>query len=144
MLSNFAVARFECDGKEWLTVEHFYQASKFKNTNSENGFYDQFSLDSQSEISKNPGMAKCAGGKTGKCKGKLVRPKEVVMDVDFMGDRRDETTEKAMYCKFTQNPEFRTMLLATKNAKLVHFVRASPVDVFYDLMRVRKRIREES
>ena len=144
MLSNFAIARFECDGKEWLTVEHFYQGSKFKNTNSENGFYDQFSLDSQSEISKNPGMAKCAGGKTGKCKGKIVRPKNVVMDVDFMGDRRDETMEKAMYCKFTQNPEFKTMLLATKNAKLVHFVRASPVDVFYDLMRVRKRIREEA
>ena len=144
MLSNFAIASFECDGKEWLTVEHFYQGSKFKNTNKENGFYDQFSLDSQSEISKNPGMAKCAGGKTGKCKGKLVRPKEVVMDVDFMGDRRDETMEKAMYCKFTQNPEFKTMLLATNNAKLVHFVRASPVDVFYDLMRVRKRIREES
>jgi len=144
MLSNFAIARFECDGKEWLTVEHFYQGSKFKNTNSENGFYDQFSLDSQSEISKNPGMAKCAGGKTGKCKGKLVRPKEVVMDIDFMGDRRDETMEKAMYCKFTQNQEFRTMLLATKNAKLVHFVRGSPVDVFYDLMRVRERIKKES
>tara|TARA_B100001093_G_scaffold499811_1_gene549478 strand:+ start:731 stop:2809 length:2079 start_codon:yes stop_codon:yes gene_type:complete len=144
MLSNFAIASFECDGKEWLTVEHFYQGSKFKNTNGENGFYDQFSLDSQSEISKNPGMAKCAGGKTGKCKGKLVRPKDVVMDVDFMGDRRDETMEKAMYSKFTQNQEFKTMLLATKNAKLVHFVRGSPVDVFYDLMRVRKRIKEVS
>ena len=144
MLSNFAIASFECDGKEWLTVEHFYQASKFKNTNSENGFYDQFSLDSQSEISKSPGMAKCAGGKTGKCKGKQVRSKNIVMDVDFMGNRRDETMEKAMYCKFTQNPEFKTMLLATNNAKLVHFVRASPVDVFYDLMKVRKRIREES
>ena len=144
MLSNFAIASFECDGKEWLSVEHFYQGSKFKNTNKENGFYDQFSLDSQSEISKNPGMAKCAGGKTGKCKGKQVRPKNVVMDVDFMGNRRDETMEKAMYSKFTQNPEFKTMLLATKNAKLVHFVRGAPVDVFYDLMRVRKRIKDES
>ena len=144
MLSNFAIASFECDGKEWLTVEHFYQGSKFKNTNSDNGFYDLFSLDSQSEISKNPAMAKCAGGKTGKCKGKQVRPKDVAMDMDFMGERRDETMEKAMYCKFTQNIEFKNMLLATKNAKLVHFVRASPVDVFYDLMRVRKRIRDES
>ena len=144
MLSNFAIASFECDGKEWLSVEHFYQGSKFKNTNKENGFYDQFSLDSQSEISKNPAMAKCAGGKTGKCKGKQVRPKNVIMDVDFMGKRRDETMEKSMYCKFTQNPEFKTMLLATKNAKLVHFVRGSPVDVFYDLMRVRKRIRDGS
>ena len=144
MLSNFAIASFECDGKEWLSVEHFYQGSKFKNTNKENGFYDQFSLDSQSEISKNPAMAKCAGGKTGKCKGKQVRPKNVVMDVDFMGKRRDETMEKSMYCKFTQNPEFKRMLLATKNAKLVHFVRGSPVDVFYDLMRVRKRIRDGS
>ena len=86
MLSNFAIASFECDGKEWLTVEHFYQGSKFKNTNSENGFYDKFSLDSQSEISKNPALAKCAGGKTGKCKGKQVRPKGEVMDVDFMGE----------------------------------------------------------
>ncbi len=144
MLSNFAIASFECDGKEWLSVEHFYQGSKFKNTNKENGFYDQFSLDSQSEISKNPAMAKCAGGKTGKCKGKQVRPKNVIMDVDFMGKRRDETMEKSMYCKFTQNPEFKRMLLATKNAKLVHFVRGSPVDVFYDLMRVRKRIRDGS
>ena len=141
-LSNFAIGTFECDGKEWLSVEHFYQASKFKNTNKLNGFYDTFSLDSQSELSKSPSMAKCAGGKSGKCKGKQVRPKEVVMDMDFMGDRRSETMEKAMYAKFTHNPEFKKVLLATKDAKLVHFVRASPVDVFYDLMRVRKKIKD--
>ena len=64
------------------------------------------------------------------------------MDMDFMGDRRSETMEKAMYAKFTQNPEFKKVLLATKDAKLVHFVRASPVDVFYDLMRVRKKIKD--
>ena len=31
-LSNFAVAPFELDGRQWPTVEHYFQAAKFFGT----------------------------------------------------------------------------------------------------------------
>ena len=45
--------------------------SKFKDNNPD--FYHEFSLDSNSEISKNPTLAKFAGSKTGKFEGKVLR-----------------------------------------------------------------------
>ena len=53
-------------GKQWKSVEHYYQANKFKN---------QFSLDSNSELSQDAILAKAAGGKTGKAGTKVVRPR---------------------------------------------------------------------
>ena len=69
------------DNKNRASVEHYYHAQKFKKNNPD--FYNQFSLDSGSELSKNPSMAKGAGGKTGKYKNKQVRPKSVKADEDF-------------------------------------------------------------
>lgn len=91
----------------------------------------------------NPGLAKSMGGKTGKFKGKQLRPKTIIMDKDF-NSRKDEEMEKAMYAKFSQHPELRDMLLLTKKAKLQHFSRGSPPIVFNDLMRVRKQLVAES
>lgn len=154
MLSNFWPAEFTLDGKRWTSVEHYYQASKFKKENPD--FYAAFSLNGQEAAAKviddpliikdlplNPGLAKSMGGKTGKFKGKQLRPKTIIMDKDF-NSRKDEEMEKAMYAKFSQHPELRDMLLLTKKAKLQHFSRGSPPIVFNDLMRVRKQLVAES
>ena len=80
-LSNFWVAPFDLDGHRWSSVEHYYQASKFKENNLQ--FYLQFTLDAnpQGELAKDPALAKAAGGKTGKFKGKRVREAEIVLSL---------------------------------------------------------------
>jgi len=146
-LSNFWPAEFTLDGHRWLSVEHYYQGSKFKKNNKE--FYIQFSLDSpDSSIAKDADLAKSAGGKTGKYKGELVRPKNVKIDPDFFMvlsgskyKRGEIDMEDAMRAKFTQNPDLKKLLLATKNAKLEHITRGKPAIVFNDLMRVRRDLR---
>ena len=135
-LSNFWTEDFELDGKKWLSVEHYYQGSKFKNDNPE--FYNKFSLDSGSQISKEPVLAKAAGGKTGKYKGTIIRPKDVVLDKNYFESGRDKKEMfSAMKAKFTQNEDLKKMLKATKKAKLVHYVRGSPYVTFDNLMEIR-------
>ena len=138
-LSNFWIESFIIDGKKWNSVEHYYQGSKFKKQNPE--FYYQFSLDSKSHISVDPLIAKRAGGKTGKIKSELIRPKNIKIDEDFFSSKRDEKEmEEAMKAKFTQNDDLKKLLRATKKAKLVHFSRGAPAIPFYNLMRIRKVI----
>lgn len=138
-LSNFHIEPFELNGKQWQSVEHYYQGSKFRKQNPD--FYNEFSLDSDSEISKDPAMAKSAGGKEGKYKGKLIRSRNIKIDDDFFVNGRD-TMEmiKAQYSKFTQNPDLTYLLYLTKNAKLVHYVRGQDPVTFYNLMYIRSLI----
>jgi len=150
MLSNFWIEPFELRGKKWNSVEHYYQASKFRLENP--SFYDKFSLDSGSAISKDASVAKSAGGKSGKVGGVLIRPKDVKMDADFFTtNRSNEEMYLAQYAKFTNkeavrlgedNPYLIDMLLKTKDAKLEHIVSRSPVRlVFENLMIIRDLLR---
>ena len=140
-LSNFWEQEFNLDGKRWLSVEHYYQGSKFKKGNPQ--FYAEFSLDSGSALSKSPELAKAAGSKSGKYKKELVRPVGVKLDQDFFSGRNKIDMEAAMHAKFTQHSELRQLLKATKQAKLQRFTRGSPPIVFDDLMRVRKELNNE-
>jgi predicted NAD-dependent protein-ADP-ribosyltransferase YbiA (DUF1768 family) len=145
-LSNFWNEPFMLDGHTWQSVEHYYQGSKFKNNNRE--FYLKFSLDSRSELASDPVIAKAAGSKSGKLKNAqnahnaVIRPSRITIDPDFFNHGRSEREmENAMFAKFSQNKGLKDLLLATRNAKLVHYQRGARPEVYQNLMRVRHKLR---
>jgi hypothetical protein len=141
VLSNFHMVSvpFELDDMRWASVEHFYQASKFKKDNPD--FYYTFSAESGTELSKDSTMAKSAGGKTGKYKGKLIRDKAIKIDADFFTSGEDEN---AMYrgqeAKYTSDELSRNVLIATKNALLQHYVRGGQAVIFHNTMKIRSSL----
>jgi predicted NAD-dependent protein-ADP-ribosyltransferase YbiA (DUF1768 family) len=135
-LDDYWIAEFKIDGSKWSSVEHYYQASKFKNRNPD--FAKLFSLDSDSEISKDVSLAREAGSKP----STKLRPSNVKIDPDFYGGRNLVEREKALYAKFTQNLDLKNVLLATKNAKLMKYISKSPPEIDVVLMRVRNKIQK--
>ena len=123
---------FELDGHKWRTLEHYLQGSQFRKENPKH--YLQFSLDSDSDLSKSPALAQTAA-RDDKYKG--INP-----DADF-GAREEKEREDAQYAKYSQNSYLADMLLNTRNAKLVHFRRGKPPAVCNELMRVRHRLQQE-
>ena len=146
VLSNFYIDPFTFDNLTWNSVEHLYHGLKFKEGNPE--FYKQFSLESKSDFSEDPVMAKAAGGKTGiltrkesgKTKRTRLRPSNIHADETFW-DKKESEMEKALQAKFTQKEKPREVLKNTKDAKLVHYLgRGSGLEVWNHLMRIRKNI----
>jgi predicted NAD-dependent protein-ADP-ribosyltransferase YbiA (DUF1768 family) len=136
-LDDYWITEFKVDGMKWSSVEHYYQGSKFKNKNPD--FTKLFSLDSNSEISKDVTLAREAGSKP----STKLRPSTIKIDPDFYGGRNLLEREKALYAKFTQNLDLRNVLFATKDAKLMKYVSKSPPEVDTILMRVRNKIQKE-
>jgi len=133
---------FSIDNMKWKTVEHYYQGAKFKKHNPH--FYKLFSLDSDNDIGRDIDLALAAGSQKGSYKkGKTeiqLRPLDIKIDPDFYGPRKNEEREKALYAKFSQNEELKTILLATKDAVLKKHIPKAKAETDDLLMNVRKRL----
>ena len=130
---------FVLDGHRWNSAEHYYQGSKFKESNPE--FYLSFAAESGTELSKNPEMAKAAASSSGKYKGTLLRPSEVSIDPTFYGKRKEKELFDAVCAKFTQIDELKRVLMETKNAKLMHYLKGKEPELAEQLVIVRDKIR---
>lgn len=140
-LDDSWIAPFTIQGHRWASVEHYWLGSQYKK-----GFPDfmlQFSLDSETDISKDVSIAKVAVGKSGKLKDRTLRPKTVKADTDFFeigpNQRSVQEREFALEAKFSQNMDLKKILMETKNAKLVHFIRSEPPIMDEQLMKLRAR-----
>ena len=132
---------FMLDNHSWASVEHYYQASKFKKNNQ--SFYLSFSLDSGTNLSKDVDMAKSAGGKTGKYNNVLIRPVQVEIDPDFFDKRHADELLSAQTAKFSLNDELKKLLLATNSAKLMQYNKRKPAIVDDSLMLLRHQLKLE-
>jgi predicted NAD-dependent protein-ADP-ribosyltransferase YbiA (DUF1768 family) len=139
MLDDEYNTTFRVDNKRWQSVEHYYQGSKFKKGFPD--YYMMFSLDSESDISKDVEKAKAAGGKSGKQGKTQIRPKNVLVDPEFFDGRHKKERETAIMAKFEQNENLRRVLLNTKNAKLIHYESGREAEPDNILMQVRKGLK---
>jgi len=143
-LDNSWEQAFELDGHKWKSVEHYYNASKFLKNNPD--FYLQFSLDSNSDLSKDVSKAIAAGSSNGKLGKELVRPKEIKIDEDFyieIGNNRSRSKkelQRAIEAKITQNKDLKKVLQETKDATLQQFIRGKEPRVAQELMNVRESL----
>ena len=136
-------APFTLDDHRWNSAEHYLLGSQYKKGFPD--FYLQFSLDSESEISKDNKTARIAASETGKTKeGRILRDKKVVKDADYfeLGPKQRSVEERrlAIEAKFEQNLDLKHLLQQTKMAKLMHFVRGLPPVADLILMKVRKSV----
>ena len=133
------------DGLTFASGEHAYHYGKFIKNNPE--FAKKFTLESKSDFSKDPKMAKAAGGKTGVYRHKqagsvstvILRKKDIMMDGDF---KRDVHMKKILEAKFTNNKKARKVLLATKDATLIHYVTRGENEKWGDLMEIRSKLKK--
>lgn len=96
--SNFHKAKFLLDGKEWPTVEHYFQAQKFSS-----------SPEYQEKIrgASEPNRAKTFGAS-----------KEFPIRNDW-DTYRDEVMRKGIKAKFEQNPNLKQLLVSTTPHPLI-------------------------
>ena len=118
-------------GRRFASVENAYQSRKFINGYPD--FAELFAENANSPFSTDARLAKIAGGP----KPNEYRPKNVVIDRDFYGERCFKDKFEALKAKFSQNMDAQAMLVATHPAHIVEFVRGRPPEIRHDLMRLR-------
>lgn len=140
IVENTIVPLFIADNKQWASVEHYFQAQKFLNHKD---YFDMFTLESGTDISKSVKLAKEVGEK-GKLYNKVYIPKNIKKDELYLNRSMDEQIiERAQRYKYEQDKLSRKVLQLTNRAKLQHIVaskiKQDPI-IFYDTMKIRNEI----
>lgn len=124
LLSNGYSTPFLLDGKMWNSIDHYYYASMFVNTNR--ALYDYLAMDSNSDVSTDYLKAK-----------KFLEKNRKYIEENFLQTKAKDVMYRAMKAKYEQNREARRALLATKNATLYRYIhKREPVKAEI-LMKVR-------
>lgn len=95
--SNFAAAPFTLDGRVWPTVEHYFQASKFLDSENQEAI----------RLTKSPMIA----ARMGRDRKRPLRADWESVKIGLMTD--------AVMAKFTAHEDMRTILLSTGSAIIV-------------------------
>jgi ribA/ribD-fused uncharacterized protein len=95
--SNFSPHPFTLKGCTWPTSEHYFQAQKFPDTPHEE----------EIRLTKSPMIA----ARKGRDRKRPLRPN--------WDKVKDDVMREALYAKFTQHPDLRSLLLSTGEARLV-------------------------
>jgi len=106
-------------------------------------------MNSKSDISIDPRRALGAGGRTGYIKndaGKrvLFRDASITMDDDFFNGYHKDIMEQGQRLKYNQDKLSKQVLLATKDAKLVHLEtrrgQKTKLVPFFNTMKIRMEL----
>tara|TARA_B110001452_G_scaffold254388_1_gene245920 strand:- start:866 stop:2899 length:2034 start_codon:yes stop_codon:yes gene_type:complete len=108
---NFIVENLIIEGNEWSSVKHYMLASRFYNLPD---VYKKFMRHSEDKYGNNIIAATEFHDKI--FKDKSYKSK-IIKDEEFKKER-SKFLEKALYSKFTQNDEFKQILLLTGDAKI--------------------------
>ena len=73
----------------------------------------------------------------------IATQKDIKLDPTFFSGRHNTEMKLAQQAKFSQNEYLRDLLLATHDAKLVHFVRGAEPIVFSELMEIRNEMQNK-
>jgi predicted NAD-dependent protein-ADP-ribosyltransferase YbiA (DUF1768 family) len=122
------------DDYTWKSVLHYINANKFK-SNSE--IYKQFAIESETKLSDDVNDAKNAG-----LKPQSFFKKGVSIDKDY-STNADKYLKKANFAKFTQHKDLRKILIETKDAKILQYVRGNEPITMNVLMQLRKDIQND-
>jgi predicted NAD-dependent protein-ADP-ribosyltransferase YbiA (DUF1768 family) len=141
-LSNNYMSPMRINGKTWPSVTHYYEGSKFAKQNPE--FSYLFTLDSKSDISKDPLLARAIGAGLKTYHGKDINTQDIKVDSDFYKSnnkgRSKKELEKALNEKIKQCNDFKDILKKTKTAKLILFRHGNTPILQDTLMKLRKNI----
>jgi ribA/ribD-fused uncharacterized protein len=103
-LNNYYESPFTLHGQEFKTVEHYYQASKFKGQPFET-----------IRLAASPDEAK-------------RKAHEFEVDLEAWNQKKDQVMREALQAKFSQNPRLKELLVETGDCRLVE---DSPRDAYW-------------